>query len=65
MKTLKKIKLNQLSKVELENREMNALKGGDDCGNCVCVCVGGMDAYSGTPIETHINTETAYVPQEG
>ena len=39
MKTLKKIKLNQLSKVELENREMNALKGGDDCGNCVCVCV--------------------------
>lgn len=65
MKALKKIKLNQLSKVELENRDMNALKGGNDCGSCVCVCYGGMSAYSGTPIETHINTETAYVPTEG
>lgn len=30
MKVLKKIKLNQLSKVELEKREMDALKGGND-----------------------------------
>ena len=31
MKTLKKIKLNEFSKVELERRKMNVLKGGDGC----------------------------------
>ena len=41
MKVLKKIKLNQLSKVELEKREMDALKGGNDCGDCTCSCYGG------------------------
>jgi natural product precursor len=43
MKTLKKIKLNQLGKAELEKREINALKGGCDPGgggSCVCVCWG-------------------------
>lgn len=62
MVTLKKIKLNRLNGFELERRSQNALKGGNDCGNCVCVCYGGESAYSSTPIATHINTATAYVP---
>ncbi|MDR1583952.1 MAG: TIGR04149 family rSAM-modified RiPP [Prevotellaceae bacterium] len=36
-RTLGKLKLNQFRKVELEKREMNALKGG--C-SCKCGCVG-------------------------
>ena len=65
MKVLKKIKLNQLSKVELEKREMDALKGGNDCGDCTCSCYGGWSAYSATPTASHINTATAYVPLAG
>ncbi|SFL21451.1 TIGR04149 family rSAM-modified RiPP [Proteiniphilum acetatigenes] len=41
MKTISKLKLNQLSKVELEKREMNALKGGTDADpTCNCNCSG-------------------------
>ncbi len=65
MKKIGKIKLIQLSEVELEKREMNALKGGDDCAYCVCTCIGGMEAYNATPIASHINEATAYVPQAG
>lgn len=32
MKKLKKLKLSELSKAELEKRQMKVLKGGDDCG---------------------------------
>ena len=35
MKKLGKLKLNQLSKGEMGNKEMNYLKGGSDCG-CSC-----------------------------
>lgn len=38
MKTLGKIKLNQFSKDELEQRKMNALKGGCGCRDTVCNC---------------------------
>jgi natural product precursor len=38
MKTLSKIKLNQFSKDELDQRKLNALKGGG-CG-CPCACAG-------------------------
>lgn len=35
MKQLKKLKLTELSKAELEKRQMKVLKGGDDCsGKC-------------------------------
>jgi natural product precursor len=34
MKKLKKLKLNNISKMELESRQMNMLKG----GNCSCTC---------------------------
>lgn len=37
MKKLGKLKLNQLDKVELKTRQMDALRGGDFCG-CACVC---------------------------
>jgi len=40
MKTLKKIKLNQLSKAELENRELINLRGGYNCFVCTCGCPG-------------------------
>lgn len=38
MKTLKKIKLTQLNKVELDMREQNRLLGGYKC--CICGCQG-------------------------
>ena len=37
MKKLGKFKLNQLDKANLENKEMNLLKGG---GCCACACAG-------------------------
>jgi len=41
MKTLGKIKLNQFSKNELDQRKLNALKGGCDCsGKESCDCGG-------------------------
>jgi natural product precursor len=43
MKKLSKIKLNQFSKDELDQRKMNALKGGCTCWttcNCPCGTVG-------------------------
>lgn len=40
IKKLGKLKLNQLSKVELEQREIKALKGGYGCG-CSCACYPG------------------------
>ena len=42
MKTLGKIKLNQFSKNELDQRKLNALKGGCDCrysGCITCACL--------------------------
>jgi len=37
MKTLGKLKLNQFSKAELDQRALNALKGGCGCGgSCSC-----------------------------
>jgi natural product precursor len=36
MKTLSKVKLNEFRKIELEKRELNALKGGCSC-KCACV----------------------------
>lgn len=38
MKNLGKLKLNQLSKAELEKREMNFLRGGADDPYCSCGC---------------------------
>lgn len=36
MKKLGKLKLNQIEKSEMENREMNNLKGGGDSCSCGC-----------------------------
>ena len=41
MREIKKIKLNQFSKNELDQRKLNALRGGCDCvyiGTCGCSC---------------------------
>lgn len=39
MKSIEKLKLTKLSKVELEAREMNLLRGGTDADNsCNCNC---------------------------
>ena len=54
MKKLRKLRLNQLSKNEMEKREMSALKGG--CGgDCWCSCLyegeqcpSGDDYYGGS-----------------
>ncbi len=59
MKTLKKIKLNELSKAEFElkRQEMRGLKGASmSSGACVCVCWGsGTYAEAGRPIGSHTN----------
>lgn len=44
MKTLGKLKLTQLSKAELEKREMNKVSGGAP-GEC-CICAHGIDNHN-------------------
>lgn len=63
MKKLIKIKLNQLSKVDLESRESNALKGGADCFVCTCVCVEAYFPLASHSIDSHSNHATGYVPK--
>jgi natural product precursor len=38
MKKLEKLKLHQLSKVELEERRMSIIRGGGTSGTCSCGC---------------------------
>ena len=38
MKNVKSLKLNKLSEQELSTRELNCLKGGENC--CICHCNG-------------------------
>lgn len=40
MVTIKRIKLNQFSKVELDQRKQNMLKGGSSCACIGCYCAG-------------------------
>lgn len=54
MKTLGKVKLNQFSKEELDQRKMSVLLGGSDprdpeevcCNGCFCICHGEGDLHS-------------------
>ncbi len=48
-----KIKLNQLNKVELNEKEMNRLLGGDNC--CICGCVLGSDHIQATLTNGYAN----------
>lgn len=59
MKTLRKIKLNQLCREELllKKEEMAVVKGaiGPTSGSCTCVCWGDSFPESSRPIESHSN----------
>lgn len=43
MNKLKKLKLSEMSKSELQAREMNKLLGGSNC--CICPCGGPSSTY--------------------
>jgi natural product precursor len=62
MKTLGKIKLNRFSEVELEQRKMNALKGGCVCGTscsgCVMCDVTTVNGHLYTSSEVYANLTT-------
>ena len=53
MNKLSKIKLTQLCKAELENKQMSRLLGGDCCS---CTCWGS----SSTGMNNYFNTEAGY-----
>ena len=63
MKKLGKIKLNEFSKSELDQRKLNALKGGCICAKqCGCLCLdwsvtiaGGMHSDEFHPIQLVYN----------
>lgn len=59
MKNLGKLKLNQLSKAEMDSREMNSLRGGANC--CICGC------RSESPQADNYNSNigSSYVPADG
>lgn len=56
MEKKSKIKLNQLNKTELSDREMNRLLGGNEC--CVCGCRG----ISSTLDNGQANEKYGYIP---
>jgi natural product precursor len=61
MKTLKSLKLNQLSKAKLKNREMNSLLGAGTPGCCNCGCGG----PSSTGENMRANSKLGYTITEG
>lgn len=59
MKKLSKLKLTKFSQRELEDRQMNALRGGyGEDGSCSCLCQGGAtgDASSASGCKKADNT---------
>ncbi|MFV0268887.1 MAG: TIGR04149 family rSAM-modified RiPP [Draconibacterium sp.] len=64
MKKLGKLKLNQLSKDRIENREMEKLIGGQgDCsGSCACGC--DQQNFDNTTVNRNANN-TTYTPYSG
>ena len=60
MKTLSKIKLNQFSKAELDQRRMNELRGGGGCCcECDCSCACGCAADYLARSLTDVNMDSA------
>jgi len=57
MKNLKRLKLNQIGKAELEKREMNFLLGGNCC-NCGCAYAG--NGGSSTSDNLYANSDNGY-----
>jgi natural product precursor len=47
MKKIEKLTLHQLGKAELDERQMNVLRGGAKQCACVCPCVCGGNVYCG------------------
>lgn len=66
MKTLKKLKLNQISKTNLEQQEMGKLSGGClSCGiyvtpTCGCACLYAHSAGSSTAANGSANNSEGY-----
>ena len=56
---LKKLRLHQLNRCELESRQMGLLKGGSGC--CACACAG----PSSTFWNRHYNDEAGYSQSGG
>lgn len=62
MKTIGKLKLNQLSKAELDKRELNSLIGGNPVGdNCGCGCYYAGSGGSSSVDNTNANIAGGYV----
>ncbi len=59
MKNLKKLKLSEMSKTELQAREMNKLLGGTNC--CICPC----DRVSGAVSNGGANNSGGIEPDRG
>jgi natural product precursor len=55
MKKVGFLKLTQLNKVELEERQMNALRGGESCS---CGCGGPSNIYTNTSANYNYSGET-------
>ena len=63
MKPLGKIKLNNFSKEELDQRKLNALKGGCACWSvcgCVCAAIGGEDNTSDSVGDKYTDSPTEF-----
>jgi natural product precursor len=60
-KVLGKLKLNQLSMAELDQRRMNTLRGGSSCACKGCYCVGsisGVNTAGGPQVEGTVNSSS-------
>lgn len=59
MKKLGKLKLNQINKSELEQKQMSLLKGGGYTCNCACTCHPNC-ACSGGEMDNRISSFTGW-----
>ncbi len=56
MKNVRSLKLNKLSEQELSTRELNCLKGGENC--CICNCGKNTAIDQGNYDNAHGNADT-------
>lgn len=65
MKTLKRIRLSDLSNAEMANSEMNQLRGGGDPGYCGCGCQYKDKGGANTVDNFNANVASGYTSEGG
>lgn len=65
MKKISKLRLNQLSEIKLQDREMNELRGGEWCCSCSCYWAGNGGSSSNDNSKANYNSHDQNYSNQG